>query len=416
MKVLVIDDDPNAQRILKLLLQSAGFDPLGCASAEEGLIIARGESSPRIIICDWRVGGIDAPLFCRRLREAKPPFRPFLYVISNRTGKEEIAQALDAGADDYLAKPFNLLEVQARLRAATRLLQHQADLQRQVEEAAANTERNQLLGEMLSQRSSSKISNILQNSAATVTAVQQSSPPRKAGDFSSYDIRYMCAATLMEMKLALEDTTARMAPPNLRSAEFCAWIPLLLPAEQLWMDLLLGGCMSDAAALFERSLQRKPENYKETLGFLSELLRIMANGFHRSLQLQDPQTVSPVGPRATQPILSKSMPFIPQGTKSHDLIIDGCRLTLTFIHHSCPRTEVEPGGLREFDYLGEALPPAQVTAIPLFKKGSIMGRRFVDKLREQAELTRFDYVATVHRPSPMGRYFMGLRGESRLLE
>jgi two-component system KDP operon response regulator KdpE len=116
MKVLVIDDEPQIRRGLRVGLERHGYTVLLAASGEEGLDVAA-EHSPEIVILDLAMPEMDGLEVCRRLREWS---RVPIVVLSVREGAEEKIAALDLGADDYVTKPFVLEELLARMRAVLR--------------------------------------------------------------------------------------------------------------------------------------------------------------------------------------------------------------------------------------------------------------------------------------------------------
>jgi len=114
--VLVIEDEPPMQHFLRTALESHGYRYVGAASAREGLFQATGRN-PDAILLDLGLPDMDGLEVTRRIREwAATP----IVVISARGKELDKVAALDAGADDYLTKPFGLGELLARLRVALR--------------------------------------------------------------------------------------------------------------------------------------------------------------------------------------------------------------------------------------------------------------------------------------------------------
>lgn len=115
-RVLVIDDEPQIRRALRTNLTARGYEVDLAASGEEGLAHAA-EHQPDVVILDLGLPGIDGVEVVNGLRGwTNVP----IIVLSVRDGEVDKIQALDAGADDYVTKPFGMGELLARLRAATR--------------------------------------------------------------------------------------------------------------------------------------------------------------------------------------------------------------------------------------------------------------------------------------------------------
>jgi two-component system OmpR family response regulator len=117
MRVLVVEDDPRMARALERGLRFEGFVVEVAADGEEGLRLASAESWDAVVL-DVMLPGIDGFETCRRLRAAGV-WAPVI-MLTARDGVEDRVRGLDEGADDYLTKPFSLVELLARLRALTR--------------------------------------------------------------------------------------------------------------------------------------------------------------------------------------------------------------------------------------------------------------------------------------------------------
>lgn len=114
--MLVIDDEPQIVRALRTTLQASHYDVLSANSGEEGLALAAAEQ-PALIVLDLGLPDMDGAEVIRRLRTwSEVP----VIVLSVREAQDEKVGALDAGADDYITKPFDVDELLARLRAMLR--------------------------------------------------------------------------------------------------------------------------------------------------------------------------------------------------------------------------------------------------------------------------------------------------------
>ncbi|MFM7322716.1 MAG: response regulator transcription factor [Armatimonadota bacterium] len=117
MRILLVEDDPEVAAVLSSSLRDAGYDVLVAADGEAGLEAGRSPSLHAIVL-DWMLPRRDGASLCRALREERVA-TPLL-MISARDPVEDRIRGLDAGADDYLTKPFAITELLARLRALLR--------------------------------------------------------------------------------------------------------------------------------------------------------------------------------------------------------------------------------------------------------------------------------------------------------
>tara|TARA_B100000674_G_scaffold393814_1_gene338028 strand:+ start:420 stop:1133 length:714 start_codon:yes stop_codon:yes gene_type:complete len=116
-RLLIVDDDPELLRFLIDELGSAGHQCIGCDNGQDALLCWRQEPFD-LVVLDWTLPDFSGVELCRRLRSSGNT-TPVL-MLTARDDIDERVQALDAGVDDYLTKPFNLKELHARVRARLR--------------------------------------------------------------------------------------------------------------------------------------------------------------------------------------------------------------------------------------------------------------------------------------------------------
>ena len=120
LDVLVVDDDPLMRRILLTALSTDGHRPAAASDGDEAWDHVQREW-PRLIVTDWEMPGLSGPELVRRVRAAD---RAYVYIIllTVRSELDDILEGMDAGADDYLAKPLNPRELRARVAIGKRVL------------------------------------------------------------------------------------------------------------------------------------------------------------------------------------------------------------------------------------------------------------------------------------------------------
>jgi two-component system KDP operon response regulator KdpE len=121
--VLVIDDEPQIRRLLRITLEANGYHVFDAVSGEEGLLRA-GQRLPDVILLDLGLPDLEGMMVLQRLRERNDV--PVI-VLTVRDGEGDKIAALDAGADDYITKPFSTGELLARIRVALRRAEAPAD-------------------------------------------------------------------------------------------------------------------------------------------------------------------------------------------------------------------------------------------------------------------------------------------------
>ncbi len=115
-RILIIEDDEAILTFLRRGLAYDGYQVETAIDGQTGLLLAR-DNPPDLVVLDWMLPGLDGLEVCRRLRQGGPV--PILMLTAKDTVNDRV-QGLDAGADDYMVKPFNLEELLARIRALLR--------------------------------------------------------------------------------------------------------------------------------------------------------------------------------------------------------------------------------------------------------------------------------------------------------
>jgi sigma-B regulation protein RsbU (phosphoserine phosphatase) len=123
MKILIADDESATRRLVEALLTKAEHEVVVARDGAEAWDILQQPDAPALAILDWMMPGMDGIKVCHMLREREGG--PYVYVImlSAKSGTRDLVAALNAGADDYLCKPFDPDELHARVRAGERGIQ-----------------------------------------------------------------------------------------------------------------------------------------------------------------------------------------------------------------------------------------------------------------------------------------------------
>lgn len=133
MKILFAEDEKISRKLLGMTLTKAGHDVV---AVEDGLkaLASIQKEAPDMLITDWMMPELDGLELCRRIRALNLPSYVYIILLTSLTQKENIIQGLDAGADDYITKPFERTELLARVRAGERVIQLEKSLRRKNKE------------------------------------------------------------------------------------------------------------------------------------------------------------------------------------------------------------------------------------------------------------------------------------------
>jgi DNA-binding response OmpR family regulator len=146
MKILIAEDDPVSRRLLQAALIKWGYEVIVTANGKEAWQALQQPDAPSLLILDWLMPEMDGVEVCREAR-GTPTFKSaYILLLTSRGSKEDIVEGLEAGADDYVTKPFDHGELRARVQVGARVVQLQsalADRVKELEEAIANVKQLQ---------------------------------------------------------------------------------------------------------------------------------------------------------------------------------------------------------------------------------------------------------------------------------
>ena len=134
MQALVADDDRVTTEVLARTLERWKFEVTVVSDGAQAWEALRRPDAPSLAILDWMMPVMDGPQVCRLVRSEASHPHAYLILLTSRNTSADIVAGLEAGADDYLVKPFNPAELQARLHAGTRILDLQDRLAARIEE------------------------------------------------------------------------------------------------------------------------------------------------------------------------------------------------------------------------------------------------------------------------------------------
>jgi phosphoserine phosphatase RsbU/P len=132
VKILIAEDDLTSRRILEAILSKWGYEVIATNDGLEALKVLRAENSPPLAIVDWMMPGMDGVEFCRQARQAQTLTPTYIILLTSKGQQEDVVAGLEAGANDYIRKPFEREELRARIRVGERVVELQSALAERV--------------------------------------------------------------------------------------------------------------------------------------------------------------------------------------------------------------------------------------------------------------------------------------------
>ena len=121
MKILIAEDDRDMRETLSLLLRYEGYDVVAAGSGVEAWYEFE-HSRFSLVLSDWLMPQLDGLELCRRIRATERPYYPYFVLLTALKGKDHFLQAMSAGIDDFISKPFDADELRAKLHVAERIV------------------------------------------------------------------------------------------------------------------------------------------------------------------------------------------------------------------------------------------------------------------------------------------------------
>ena len=134
MKVLVVEDDATSLAFLMQLVEKLGHQGIPVESGDDAWAVLTAKDAPRLVLLDRMMPGMDGAQLCRKIRSLDDRTPPYIIMVTIKGEKMDIVSGLEAGADDYLTKPFDPEELKARINVGRRMLGLQEALAARIEE------------------------------------------------------------------------------------------------------------------------------------------------------------------------------------------------------------------------------------------------------------------------------------------
>ncbi|HVP56894.1 MAG TPA: response regulator [bacterium] len=128
MKILIAEDDAVSRRLLERKLLTWGYQVVACSNGLDAWKALEQDDAPHLAILNWMMPGMDGVQICREVRKQQRKHYTYMILLTARDQKEDIVEGIEAGADDYVTKPFNPHELNVRVRAGKRVLEMHDEL------------------------------------------------------------------------------------------------------------------------------------------------------------------------------------------------------------------------------------------------------------------------------------------------
>ncbi len=426
MKILVADDEPTVRRIMQAFLEKNHHEVVIAEGGQQAFELLKAEDAPHVAIIDWMMPDLSGPEVCAKLRETKLRIRPYLLMLTSKNSEADLAAGLDAGADDFLTKPFRSAEMLARLRVAERSIDFAQEIQERLEEYEVLVERHKMLGEMAARPAVEGPAPAAPFAAAAPSAPAPApvssavpeppsdAPPAAAAPLaglglSSDEVSFRTVHALRE--LGLDATATRRLTDASRPyrISYSAWVGFVLPERECWVDLLLEADPLSVNTIFAQSLQR-PASPAAGQVFIVEALTIIGSSLRAMLQGRGGEPLAAYLAQGQR--VDRTYQDVPvgEGATTYFFEVAGAELALTVSTQPCPVRPVPAQALRKADLLAECYPPPSCSEVALFTRGSVLNEHYIGKLTAFGETNKGCPPLQIYKPTPLARFFFAKPG------
>lgn len=407
MKILVADDDRIVRKVLRSFLEDAGYQVVFAEDGKQAVDVLVAADAPPVVILDWVMPGMSGPEVCAKLRATRLSFRPYVLMLTAKNDKNEVVAGLDAGADDFLSKPFNLAELLARLRVAQRMIEYELNLHRKIADLESLEQRHHLLGELIAHPAQYALTGAAAAappSGDSATPAPATAPEQAAPLLVREQIATLAAVALEQ--LGLGEVHIAEPEPGFTSPRdtYSAWVALIATNTKTWFDLVLEAEPTVVAGLLEKALKRSAAGTTRQ-AFLAEALTIVSSALRSELRQHSGDTLMPYLSRGMR--LDHDLHHLPLPEDSRPIQLDlaGHRVWLTVVEQSAPYKPKPSTQLRLNDVLAESYPPENLREVPQLNRGAILNEHYIKKISAYAEATSEQHPIPVFTPTPLAAFF-----------
>lgn len=373
MRILIADDDATARLLLERTLVKWGHEVQICCDGAEAAAAIHQPDCPRLAILDWMMPGHSGVELCQMIRRRKETAGMYVFIFSARARKEDIIEGINAGADDYLTKPLDLAELQARLRTAERILRLHAELEEYVTELETALRRHNLLGDILGR-------------FARGTATSSEMTETTGCDPSCLFRASGCMTPILRdvfepLGIQLRGGAASDGPITAPAGALVAWSTVLSLDQCREITLVLQAEANTAEQLRRTVLGTKLSASREhAREVLAEVLNIATARLKAALENQGREMSEAVPAKVYEACRDHDPFLLPPGMSVCRLVSEPPGLEFRAYQHPTPRLDVAVQRLHGAHVLADTIWSPDFPDVPLLTRGTCLHSRYLNKL------------------------------------
>lgn len=366
MRVLISNYSSESQTILKAVMIKFGHKVEVVANGKDALAALQGPMPPKLAILDTYLPGMDGFEICRTIKGA-PDSTVSLILMTKENDRTEVLKALDAGADNYLQKPFDVTELTARLIMLERI----------------ENDRQHLLDRIAAIESGSSDAPAKKKPQKLFTDIHEAL--NEIAAFAYFEDVLVKAFD----KMGLGEAKPMDATSTTINAEFSMLTVLVLPAKQAWVDVLLEMDHPSAQALYKAMTGAAEESRDELVDMGGEALNMIMGAIKTALQDGYLDVLTPVIPFKVAPEKREKFPFISTEQSVHVFELPDMVFRITLFPHVTSVVSKELDDIEIREVLTNPVMLPGTPPIALLNKGTMVTESHLRRLRE---MTGYGFV------------------------
>ncbi len=401
---MVVDDDETTCKIIAANLEKRGFSPEPYTNSVKAWEAMGKPDCPQIVLLDWVMPDLSGIDICRRLREQERESYVYVILLTSKNRKQDIVEGLDSGADDYMLKPIESMELLARLGVAKRTLSLEASLKRRNAALESVLRRHNLLGNICgNQAQGDSPADIKKRPSSDESA--DPNPYRFGPAVASLkpfaEIDQLFIRTLEALRIKPLELTTEQPPEQ---PEYIAWVALVLPRRKVWIDLCLECDKAGVQTLYKELLRQKASSEEGLQDVLGEVLNILTAPLKERVERYERMTLlTPFIPQVFR--ASEVQAVIGEDRPKAGFNVVGRNITLTFSFYESDSlvTVRDLSDLKLSEVLAEPLHVPGNPGAVLLNPGVLISNEHIRSLRKRVAAAGAELEVPVVKPSELAK-------------
>lgn len=406
MNILVAEDDEDSARLLKRILQDAGYDVIMARDGNQAWKVLQRADAPKLAVLDWMMPGMSGIDICKRLREKHEDVRTYVVLVTAKGKKRDVIKGLDSGADDFVTKPVDKGELLARLRVAGRTLDLQKQFVQVIERQQSLLQRHNLLRQQVWKPGRST-----QNGKVTSDDSDVADLSRPCSHSAAPELRPLAEMDQFLVNILNEigfPMTASMASSISladQDFDFTSWCALIIKSKGIWFDFKMETSRITAGEVFHSLSGATAKSDTDLVDTMSELANMYVDNLKIVLQQQNLDTLKPYVAKA---MYTREVPArFPLGIGHEQHILSGAGRTIRFTAIQYPAQAVKKAMNKgcALDVLAEPIYQSAGEDLLLLSEGTALDYQYIQKLHDFLGDKRQQCQISVLEPSPLTLIF-----------